>query len=211
MHFPVLAESLLCVHHIGSTGLSAERGRHVVCWKMELWFGFWVVFMHIYTVHFSWEEFLVHWEEEEVEEGSSSQQIRVPWSRLLQKPTPREEQPQKTPTCWFQVGLSRAVMPRVWHSGDSPGQGGCAGCAPQAGLVQPCGVVSPLPARRPASSTAPSPSPGPAPPLPAQDRSCIKPRLSTLCIPWLWLFYHQRVPLWLSHPRNTAAQPSLRF
>lgn len=52
---------------------------------MELWFGFWVVFMHINTVHFPWEKFLVHREEEEEEEeSSSSQQIRVPWSEVEQ-------------------------------------------------------------------------------------------------------------------------------
>lgn len=60
--------------------MPAERGRHVVCWKMELCLGFWVVFMPINTVHFPWDELLVHWGEEEEEEegeeeGSRSQQI----------------------------------------------------------------------------------------------------------------------------------------
>lgn len=84
MHFLVLAESRLCVHHVGSTGLPAESGRRVVWWKMELWFGFWGVFMHINIAHFPWEEFLVHQEEEEDEEGSSAQQIGVPWSEAQQ-------------------------------------------------------------------------------------------------------------------------------
>lgn len=51
---------------------------------MELWFGFWVVFMHINIVHFPWEEFLMRGEEEEEEEGSSSQQVGMLWCKVQQ-------------------------------------------------------------------------------------------------------------------------------
>lgn len=170
MHFLMLAESRLCVHHVGSTGLPAESGRRVVWWKMELWFGFWGVFMHINIVHFPWEEFLVHQEEDEEVE-----QCPTDWGAVergtagcSKNPSQGKSNPIKTQqcTCWFQEGLNPAVMPRVSHgTDDSPGHHGscgCAGCAPQARLVQPCDVVSPLPAHRSASSTVLSPSPGPA-------------------------------------------------